>query len=134
METAGIPTVCLTSALSITESVGVPRGVFLDFPLGHTAGKKHDRSLQRNILIEALAAFEEIQTPGEIKRLPYSWSKDESWRERPLGGGSGEKTAAPSDDFRTSRDPRPQYQHPDDEMAFDRDHQGGACGTCIGAE
>ena len=85
-------------------------------------------------MIEALAAFEEIQTPGEIKRLPYLWSEDESWRERPLGGGSGETKQEVSDDFRTSRAPLPQYQDPEDELAFERSHQHGACGTCIGAE
>ena len=79
----------MTSALSITRSVGTPRGVFLDFPLGHTAGKKHEKAMQREILLESLAAFEEMKTPGEIKSLPFRWSEDESWRENPMGGGRG---------------------------------------------
>ena len=112
----------------------MPRGVFLDFPLGHTAGKKHEPSLQRNILLDALAAFGETRTPGEIKRLPYVWSEDESWRENPLGGGERQQKQGTRDDFRTSREPLPQYQEPEDEEAFDFAHHHGACGTCVGAE
>ena len=126
----------MTSALSITRSVGTPRGVFLDFPLGHTAGKKHEKAMQREILLESLAAFEEMKTPGEIKSLPFRWSEDESWRENPMGGGRKEAGSSEdgSNDFRTPRVETPQYQEPDDEAAFERQHEHGACGSCVGAE
>lgn len=115
--------------------MGVPRGVFLDFPLGHTAGKKHDPALQRNILLEALAAFDEVESPGQIKRLPYRWSQDESWRAEPLRAEDREKKQAqPKGDSRTARDATPQYQYPEDESAFEKRHESGACGTCVGAE
>lgn len=112
----------------------MPRGVFLDFPLGHTAGKKHDPLLQQSILLDALTAFEENRIPGEIKELPYRWSANENWREKPLGGGGKRNEQDASSDFRTSREPLPQYQTPEDEESFLRTHHDGACGTCVGAE
>jgi hypothetical protein len=83
VEEAGIPTLCMTSALDITRSVKPPRAVFVNFPLGHQTGKPHDRGLQRAILLDALRAFETIVTPGEIVHLPYIWDpNDNSWEER----------------------------------------------------
>ncbi|MAI79439.1 MAG: hypothetical protein CL917_10895 [Deltaproteobacteria bacterium] len=113
--------------------MGIPRGLFLDFPLGHTAGKKGDEEMQRKILMQALDAFVDIKTAGEIQRLPYRWSADESWRENPMNGGSQSKSKS-SGDFRTPRSETPQYQEPEDEKAFLEQHTTGACGTCIGAE
>ena len=126
----------LTSALSISRSVGTPRSVFLDFPLGHTAGKKHESEMQREILIEALSAFQDMKQPGEVRHLPYRWSEDESWRENPMAGGRKQKSASEEgkDDFRTPRFETPQYQDPEDEEAFEKQHENGACGLCVGAE
>ncbi|MGH7949044.1 MAG: hypothetical protein ACREQF_07465 [Candidatus Binataceae bacterium] len=79
-EEAGIPTLCMTSALDITQSVKAPRAVFVNFPLGHQTGKPNRPDLQRRIVLDAMAAFETIKTPGEIVRLPYVWdSNDRSW-------------------------------------------------------
>ena len=126
----------LTSALSISRSVGTPRSVFLDFPLGHTAGKKHESGMQREVLIEALAAFQEMKEPGEVKTLPFQWSEDESWRENPMGGGRKEETSNDQggSDFRTPRVDIPQYQEPEDKEAFEQQHKDGACGLCVGSE
>ena len=44
----------LTSALSITASVNPPRAVFVDYPLGHTAGKPDDVESQDAIVRAAL--------------------------------------------------------------------------------
>jgi hypothetical protein len=72
----------MTSALDITQSVKAPRAVFVDFPLGHQTGKPNDRELQRNIVRDAMRAFETINTPGEIVRLPYVWDpNDRSWEQ-----------------------------------------------------
>ncbi|MEE3327660.1 MAG: hypothetical protein VX252_10015 [Myxococcota bacterium] len=92
--------------------------------------------MQREILHEALTAFEEIETPGEIKALPFRWSEDESWRENPMrGGGEKRRSSEKTDnDFRTPRVDIPQYQMPEDEEAFERQHEHGACGLCVGAE
>ena len=73
----------MTSALDITQAVKPPRSVFVNFPLGHQTGKPNQPDLQRQIVRDALAAFETIQRPGEIVTLPYIWDpNDRSWEER----------------------------------------------------
>ena len=117
IESQGIPTVSLSSALSITSSVNPPRAVFLDFPLGHTAGKPHDEDLQDAIVEAALKAFETMEEPGSIDRLPFHWADDADWkgsvmRPRP-GGADGEG----SRDDRSERSGEPQYQSELDRQA-----------------
>ena len=83
VETAGIPTLCMTSALDITEAVKPPRSVFVNFPLGRQTGKPHQPELQRSIIRDALQALETITTPGAIVTLPYMWDEtDDSWEDR----------------------------------------------------
>ncbi|MCS5636401.1 MAG: hypothetical protein NZ990_07775 [Myxococcota bacterium] len=123
----------MTSALSITRSVSPPRAAFVDFPLGHTTGKKNQPEMQRNLLRAALEAFLELGRPGEIKSLGLRWSEDEGWRENPMARSS----SGPSDaegDFRTPRRDIPQYQLPADQEEAENNHRDGACGSCIGAE
>ena len=83
VEEAGIPTLCMTSALDITRAVKPPRSVFVNFPLGHQTGKPNEPKLQRNIVRDALSALETMSTPGEIVSLPYVWDEnDDSWEDR----------------------------------------------------
>lgn len=82
VEAAGIPTLCMTSALDITQAVNPPRAVFLNFPLGHQAGKPNQPDLQRQIVRDAMRAFETIEKPGTIVELPYVWDpNDRLWEE-----------------------------------------------------
>jgi len=82
IEAAEIPTLCMTSALDITEAVNPPRAVFLNFPLGHQTGKPHQPELQRRIVCDAMQAFGTITLPGSIIRLPYVWDPhDSKWEE-----------------------------------------------------
>lgn len=104
----------MTSALDITQSVNPPRAAFLDFPFGHTSGKPHDPALQREIVRQALSAFEEMTVPGSVKHLPFRWSDDESWKERAFAGG----------DERRARLDTPQWQCEDDRLRAE------ACGAC----
>ena len=119
IERRGIPTVCLSSAYSITASAGTPRAVFLDFPLGHTAGRPHDRALQRHIMIDALSALDGITQPGTIRKLPYRWDENDNWKHAATGPGSD--TASLDD--RVPRSAEPQYQFPEDRAAAE------ACGA-----
>jgi len=80
-EAEGFSTVCMSSALDITQSVNPPRSAFLDFPLGHTTGKANEPDLQYSIVHEALTALEKMKRPGSINILPYRWSDDESWKD-----------------------------------------------------
>jgi hypothetical protein len=80
VEAAGIPTLCMTSALDITRAVNPPRAVFVNFPLGHQTGKPHQPDLQRQIVQDALHAFETIARPGTIVELPFVWDpNDRNW-------------------------------------------------------
>lgn len=80
VEEGGIPTISLSSARDITESVKPPRSVFINFPLGHTAGKPFDRELQMKIIKDAFDALKSIKEPGTIIDLPYKWQgDDDSW-------------------------------------------------------
>jgi len=83
VEEAGIPTLCMTSALDITRSVKAPRAVFVNFPLGHQTGRPNDAAIQRLIVRDAMRAFETIATPGQIVELPYVWDQnDRTWETR----------------------------------------------------
>ena len=108
IEGCGIPTLCLSSAESITRSVNPPRAVFTDFPLGHTAGKAGDPRLQDQILEAALGAFETMQTPGSLLRLPFRWADNDDWKDgvmQPRTSDEGEHR-----DERSERAAEPQYQ------------------------
>ncbi len=107
-EPKGISTICMSSALDITQSVNPPRAAFLDFPLGHTTGKANDPDLQYAIVHDALTALEAIKKPGSMKMLPYRWSNDESWKE-----GS-------SVDSRSERSSEPQFQCEEDRTLYER--------------
>lgn len=70
----------MTSALDITQAVNPPRAVFLNFPLGHQTGKPNQPDLQRQILLDAVRAFDSIGKPGTIVELPYVWDEnDRTW-------------------------------------------------------
>lgn len=140
IEAAGIPTLSMTSALSITRSVNPPRAAFLDFPLGHTTGKAHDRALQRSILKDALAAFHAIDTPGDIVHLDYAWSTDDAWKDavmRPrAGSGAGagrasEASTASAEDDRAPRHDTPQYQSDEDRRLAEQALARDGCPSCV---
>ena len=119
LEAAGIPTLCMSSALDITRAVNPPRAAFLDFPLGHTTGKPGRPELQRQILSDALLSFPEMTVPGSVRMLPYRWSDDEGWKEKAFAEG----------DDRLPRHDTPQYQDEDDRR---RAEAGGSpsCPAC----
>jgi len=129
IEAAGIPTLSMTSALSITRAANPPRAAFLDYPLGHTAGKPNEPELQRSILLDALRAFETISEPGSVQRLPYHWSDDDDWKDRVMRPGP-DGDGAHGDD-RTGRSPVPQYQTERDRELAEAALAAGGCPTCV---
>ena len=83
----------LSSARSITQSVGTPRALYLDYPLGQTAGRAGDLDEQRQILELACHSFENMSHPGSIVDLPMRWSEDDAWKDmvmRPHTENDGE--------------------------------------------
>lgn len=123
----------MTSARDITDSAGLPRGAFLDYPLGHTAGRPNEPELNRSIMRDALAAFEEIDVPGTIVDLPYHWEETDAWKDDAMRPLVPEPGADPIDD-RVERYPEPQYQTEDDMAAAAASHVGRECVVCAGID
>ena len=79
-EEAGVCTTTITSARDITAAVKPPRSLFVDFPLGHQAGRPFEPKLQRSIVVAALRLLDEVTVGGTIKDFPYQWPDGDAWR------------------------------------------------------
>lgn len=112
----------MSSAWSITAAVNPPRAVFLDYPLGHTAGRRGDVDEQWRIMAETLDALASIDTPGTIRVLDHVWDDDEAWKVRELAG---------RDDFRRERIGEPQYQFEADRIAAEVERARDGCPSCV---
>lgn len=108
LEAHGIPTVVLGSAHDILRAGCPPRAVFVDYPLGHSAGKPHAADDQLAVVSGALDAFTVLHEPGQLLELPQRWG-DDAWR------AAASSTAA--EDTRQARDASPQWQYPADRAA-----------------
>jgi hypothetical protein len=131
----------------------------LDYPLGHTSGRPHEPELNRQILRDTLAAFENLRVPGSMAHLPYRWSDSDRWKDRvfapstkaedlpecatPTGDDVADATAAASngssnsggyEDDRVERHPTPQYQTDEDAAAARASHDGEECLVCAGID
>ncbi len=81
LEENGIPTVIIGAARDIVEYCGVPRFVFVDFPLGSPCGEPFDNDMQSRIVGEALDLLESARTPRSTVAMPLAWSKGEAWKD-----------------------------------------------------
>ena len=127
-ERRGIPSISLSSARSITASANPPRALYLDFPLGRTAGRAGDVEMQRDIMRRALTVLAEASGPGEIVDLPYRWADSDDWKDgvmRPKQSKGGVASGGHEDD-RIERYDTPQYQTDEDEALADAN-----CATCV---
>jgi hypothetical protein len=109
LEANGIPTMCLGSALDILGSGRPPRATFVDYPLGHTAGKPFDAADQLGIVRAALHGLETMTQPGVVHRLPNRWDAQGEWQQ-----SAGQATGG---DTRQPRDETPQFQEEADRLA-----------------
>ena len=124
LEAAGISTVSLSSARSITAAANPPRAVFLDYPLGQTAGRAGDPDEQDFVMNSALNAVEGMTQPGAIEAIDLQWSNDDSWKDGVMRvKPDGDVTNL---DDRSERYSTPQYQHPEDAIAIQAD-----CKSCV---
>jgi hypothetical protein len=83
IEEAGLPTVVIGSARDIVEECGVPRFLFVDFPLGNPCGKPDDIEMQRSITGLALDLLEQAFVPRTTVQAPLVWDEsDDDWRLR----------------------------------------------------
>lgn len=125
LEAAGFPTLGLTSARSITEAANPPRSVFVDLPLGHTAGPPNDAVAQQRIIDGALRLGAAMTQPnegeaGRIADLDLQW-RNNAWKQNPLSWSRKQEDAGASGsdagDTRTGRSDEPQWQRDEDKVA-----------------
>jgi hypothetical protein len=81
LERVGIPTVVVGSGRDIVEQCGVPRFLFVDYPLGNPCGKPYDVDDQRLIVGMALDLLEGAFAPRTTVQAPVVWSDDNGWRD-----------------------------------------------------
>lgn len=63
IERQGIPTVVLQFLKEVALKVGPPRALWLPFPHGFPLGKPEDPTLQKSIMLQALAMVDEEASP-----------------------------------------------------------------------
>lgn len=81
LEANGIATVIIGSARDIVEHCGVPRFLFVDFPLGNPCGKPWDINMQRRILRQGLSLLETVTEPMTTVVSDELWG-DDDWKQR----------------------------------------------------
>ena len=82
LESEGISTVVVGSARDIVEECGVPRFLFIDFPLGNPCGKPWDVPMQQALIGEAFDLLEKSWQPRTTVQAPFYWESDgkDLWR------------------------------------------------------
>jgi hypothetical protein len=80
LEENGLPTVVMGAARDIVEHCGVPRFVFVDFPLGSPCGEPWNVTQQREIFGHALDLLENAPGPRTTRAPDYAWSKGQDWK------------------------------------------------------
>jgi len=74
-EAAGLSTISISLMQGLTAKVSPPRSVYVRFPLGRVLGKAFDTETQLQVLKATLNALVDIQNPGKIKKLPFTWKE-----------------------------------------------------------
>ncbi len=92
LEEAGITTVVVGSARDIVEEAGVPRFLFVDFPLGNPCGKPGDREMQTSIVSLALDVAVSAIAPRTTVQAPQTWGHHD-WRDAFMAIGDHNRDA-----------------------------------------
>ena len=80
LEANGIATVVIANARDIVEHCGVPRLLFVDFPLGNPCGEPAAVEQQRHIFELALTLLETATAPRTTVEAGLRWSGGENWK------------------------------------------------------
>lgn len=80
------------SARDIVEEAGVPRFLFVDFPLGNPCGKPGDRKMQREIVELALRVAASAVAPRTTVQAEQRWGNDD-WRDAFMAVGDHNREA-----------------------------------------
>lgn len=76
IEASGIATVSISITRDLTAAVGVPRALFVKWPLGHPLGEAGHAVQQRTIIFDALQLLVDASTPGTILEPGYRWRRE----------------------------------------------------------
>lgn len=85
--------------------------MFVDYPLGHSAGKPFDHADQEYIVESALNGFNSLKKPGQIGIIHSDWGSVD-WK--------NEASSTTGEDTRQPRDTTPQYQFEADRVAAEK--------------
>jgi D-proline reductase (dithiol) PrdB len=77
IERVGIPTVSISITKDLTEAVGVPRAVFVKWPLGHPLGEPENGAQQQTLIFDALQLLVDATEPGVIREPGYRWRREQ---------------------------------------------------------
>lgn len=80
LESHGIITLIIGSAIDIVEHCGVPRYLHNDFPLGNPCGVPYDEAMQMKIIRQGLTLIEQAEQARTTQRTSYHF-KDAAWRQ-----------------------------------------------------
>ena len=80
------------SALDIVEYCGVPRFLFVDFPLGNPCGEPDDRAMQREIVAHGLEMLHSVMHARTTIRSRFAWRAGNDWRDRYMEINDAERT------------------------------------------
>ena len=83
IEAAGITTIILANIPDFAVSVSAPRVVGIEYPFGQQLGRPGDAEGQGAVLRAVLDALVEIETPGEVRHLPFQWPEDVEYGDAP---------------------------------------------------
>jgi D-proline reductase (dithiol) PrdB len=78
LEAHGVPCIQLTVLREMAQAFKPARPVFLDYPLGATAGRPNDPDNQRDILREALTEGSKLGDPWRVHDLEFEFAADGS--------------------------------------------------------
>jgi len=81
LESNGMPTVIMGSALDIVQHCGAARFFFVDFPLGNPCGKPWDRTMQDHLVSAAVELFEAADQSSTTVYAREDWG-DVGWKQR----------------------------------------------------
>ena len=63
----------LNSIWAFQRVAGMPRVAAIEFPMGRALGEVGEAKLHREILLSALALFDDAPEPGWVEHLPFKW-------------------------------------------------------------
>jgi len=73
IEESGLPTMVMGSAFDILSAAWPPRTAFVNYPLGHQAGRPNDPEDQLQQVGDALKGLEQHTAPGQVNVLNAVW-------------------------------------------------------------